>query len=269
MIVDFHTHTNESDGKLTPEALIDTTRRSGIDYISITDHDTIAAYERHPAAFAPIAGRVIVGMEVSTHDNGRDVHLLAYKIPLGPSPLRDAIGDREAQRWRRVERIVALLNAAGVTITVGDVGRQTAGKIVNRKHVADALVDGGRARNVADAFDRYLGAGAVAYVPSTALDPKRAIRAIRESGGVAVLAHPSRAGAAMMIEELARAGLQGLEALYAAHDSHEIDRYRKIALDLGLLVTAGSDFHEPTEKRPAPGCDVETRDIESFLAAVL
>jgi 3',5'-nucleoside bisphosphate phosphatase len=269
VIVDFHTHTSESDGRLSPEALIAKVRGAGIDYFSITDHDTTAAYERHPEEFVPIAGRVIVGIEVSTHLAGRDVHLLAYGIPLGPSPLRDAIGDRETARWRRIENIIALLTAANVPLSTDDVRRETVGRIVNRKHVAEALVHAGHARDVVDAFDRYLGAGAVAYVPSTRLDPRDAIRAIRESGGVAVLAHPSRAGAAMLIEDLKRAGLAGLEVFYGAHEPHETERYRQTARELGLLMTAGSDFHEPTENRPAPGCDVEATDIEPFLKAVL
>jgi predicted metal-dependent phosphoesterase TrpH len=268
MIVDFHTHTTESDGLLSPEALVATIRRAGIDYFSVTDHDTTAAYEQHTDAFAPIARRVIVGMEISTHWDGKDVHLLAYGIPAGPSPLRALIGDREALRWRRVDTILAALNVLGVALSHDAVRRHTGGRIVSRAHVARALVEGKYARDTRDAFERFLGVGAPAYVPSTWLTPRDAIRGVRESAGVAVLAHPSRAGAATLVEELASFGLGGLEVFYGDHTPAEVEHYKQVAAHFRLVMTAGSDFHEPIAQRPAPGCDVEEEDIEAFLKLV-
>lgn len=269
MVVDFHTHTTESDGVLSPEALVESARRAGIDYLSVTDHDTTAAFERDPSPFAPIAGRVIVGMEVSTHSAGRDIHVLAYRVPLGGCPLREAIGDREASRWRRIRQITEALGRCGIQISDDDVRRQARGRIANRAHVARALVERSAARDVPDAFARYLGVGAPAYVPSTSLTPSAAIRAIRESGAIPVLAHPSRADAAREIPALAAAGLAGLEVYYAGHDPNETEHYRKLAREFGLVMSAGSDFHEPTQDRLAPGCDVDRSEIAPFLELIL
>jgi len=265
MIVDFHMHTTESDGVLPPSALVDLIRNVGIDFVSITDHDTLNAYEKQPEAFAAIERRLVRGLEVSSRWESYDVHLLAYNIPLGPTPLAALIGDRPAARRARAKRIVEKLTGLGIGVTEADVRRQACGEMVSRAHIARALIEKRIVRDVSEAFERYLGRGAAAFVPISAPASADVIRATRESGGVSVMAHPSRGGAAAAIVELVDAGLQGLEVFYRAHDSNETDHYHTIARDLKLVMTAGSDFHEPSEQLPTPGCDVEGKDIEPFL----
>jgi len=268
MIVDFHMHTTESDGVLSPRSLVDLVRMTGIDFVSITDHDTMSAYERQPEAFAAVERRLVRGLEVSSRSDGRDVHLLAYGVPLGSSPLRELIGDRSAARRHRAAQIIEKLNRLGIDIADHDVRRHAGGEMLSRAHVARALIKKGVVRDVDEAFERYLGRGAAAFVPIAAPSSPAVIAAIRESGGIAVLAHPSRGGAAASIDDLVEAGLQGLEVFYRAHDRNEVYHYRNIARDLKLVMTAGSDFHEPSERSPAPGCDVEEEDIEPFLKHV-
>ena len=268
VLVDFHTHTTESDGHLSPEALTALFRTTGLDYVSVTDHDTLAAYERFPAAFAPLATRLIRGVEVSTHLDGRDVHMLAYNVPLGESPLREAIGDREALRRERAQRILDKLAQAGIALQTEDLAAQARGRMIGRAHIARAMVARGFARDTDDAFARYLGRAGAAYVPLTSLTPFAGIAAIRQSGAVAVLAHPSRGAAVELLPQLAQAGLQGLEVFYRTHEPHDIAYYKEAARAHGLVMTAGSDFHGPTPERPRPGMDVEPEDIEPFLRLI-
>jgi 3',5'-nucleoside bisphosphate phosphatase len=268
MLVDFHLHTDESDGDLAPAALALMLRQIGLDRVSITDHDTLAAYERHAAAFAPLAARLIRGVEVSTRAQERDIHLLAYGVPLGPSPLTELLRDRERLRRERVGLIVEKLRSAGIALTSEEVSGQTAGSIVGRRHIARAIVARGDARDISDAFDRYLAPGACAFVPPISPSPVEAIQAIRESGAIAVLAHPARNNAFELLPELVRGGLQGLEVFYGGHDAHETEHYKEIARRLGLVLTAGSDFHGPTAARPRPGMDVAPEDIDGFLELV-
>lgn len=142
------------------------------------------------------------------------------------------------------------------------------GRSVGRRHIATSLVRGGAVPDVQAAFDRYLGLGAPAYVPAAHVDTSVAIRAVRDGGGVAVMAHPSRGRAAACAPPLAKQGLQGLEVFYAAHEPHDVARYRELAGAHGLVMTAGSDFHEPTAARPRPGVSVAADDIEPFFELV-
>jgi len=94
----------------------------------------------------------------------------------------------------------------------------------------------------------------------------RAIAVLRDCGGVAVLAHPGRSQADVLIPELRRAGLHGIEAYSPSHDMHEIAHYRSLADSLGLAITAGSDFHQPTPLHPQPGVELDAEELAPFLA---
>jgi len=264
--VDFHLHTTESDGVLEASALLRTVASVGMDRFSVTDHDTLAVYERHADMLARFGERVITGIEVSTNTGNREVHILGYNIPIGPSPLREILVDRTQTRQRRAERIVEALNAQGVEISMADVRRHATGLMVGRPHIARALVDIGAARDVSDAFDRYIGADCKAYLPSSAVTPARAIQAINASGGISVLAHPTRSRAEELLEELVRDGLRGIEAYSPSHTAHDTERFRRLAHVHRLVMTAGTAFHGPTETNPYPGVDVDEADLAGFLA---
>ncbi|MDQ6768211.1 MAG: PHP domain-containing protein [Candidatus Eremiobacteraeota bacterium] len=263
--VDFHLHTTESDGVLEPSALLRTIASVGMDYFSITDHDTLSVYEHHAELLRKFGRRVICGIEVSTNTGDREIHILGYGVRLGPSQLRDVLGDRTQARRLRAERVVEKLCRHGTRISMNDVLRQCTGNMIGRPHIARALVDLGAARDVNDAFDRYLGSGCVAYVPVTTLSPVRAIRAINESGGISVLAHPTRNKAEELVDELAREGLRGIEAYSPSHSAHDAERFRALARRHKLVMTAGTDFHVPTEATPYPGVEVDAGDLVGFL----
>lgn len=269
MMVDLHTHTTESDGFLSAPALVALVQHAGIDYFSITDHDTLAAYDRHPAALATLGSRLIRGMEVSSHAGGHDVHILAYGVGLGETPLSRLVAHRAAARRDRVTRILEKLAAAGIRLSEDDVARHARGAMVGRSHVARALVEAGHATGTDDAFRRFVGRSGLAFTPIEAPAASTAIAAIRESGGVSVLAHPSRGSVAALLPDLISSGLQGLEVFYAAHDASEIERYRTFAENANLAMTAGSDFHGASDDRRAPGCEVEARDLDPFLRLVI
>jgi predicted metal-dependent phosphoesterase TrpH len=237
----------------------------GLDRFSVTDHDTFAVYERHADVFAPLSSRLVTGVEVSTNTGEREVHILGYGARRDAPPLQDILCDRTAVRRGRAERIIELLQGAGISITMDDIRRQSGNGMIGRPHIARALVELRAARDVADAFDRYIGVGCVAYLPSSAITPVQAIRAINESGGVSVLAHPTRNQAEELLEDLVRAGLMGIEAYSPSHTPHDAERFRTRARELGLVITAGTDFHVPTEANPQPGVDISADELAGFL----
>lgn len=266
MKVDLHLHTTQSDGLLDPPALLQAVARAGLDYFAITDHDTMAAYAAHAPALAAHALRLIRGVELSTSADGKEIHILGYGVAPECAGLADIFAQRSGLRMRRAERIVQALNAAGVALHLDDVLARATGASVGRAHIARALVASGAARDVDDAFARYLGTGGIAYVPLPGITPQQAIAALRGCGGVAVLAHPGRSQADALIPELRRVGLQGIEAYSPSHDMHEVAHYRSLADSLGLAITAGTDFHQPTPLHPQPGVEVDAEELAPFLA---
>jgi predicted metal-dependent phosphoesterase TrpH len=261
--IDLHSHTNESDGTLTPLELVSLARTIGLDALAITDHDTFAGYE----AALPIAEMykfdLVRGIELNTKlvlENGqtRTPHLLAY------FPSRDPSADflvwlKKAQNDRRTRnhKLAEALAARGIQIDVGEVesmGRSLAG----RPHFARLLVEKGYAHDFGDAFRKYLGEDAPTFVERESQPTVEAIRTVRAGGGIPVIAHPIRLSLEPAIErkvlaEFADAGLLGLEVFHSEHSPDLQVHYRRIADELGLMPTGGSDFHGAVKPTVALG----------------
>lgn len=267
MIVDFHSHTTASDGGLRPAALIEMMAARGVEAFSITDHDTMAAYAEIDAA-APRAA-VVPGIEINTTYKGNEVHVLGYGVPLGASAFADVLERNRAGRRERAATMLRQLAAAGYPLTFEMVEAEAdGGEALGRPHVAKALVRAGLIRDVETAFKTVLRRGGVGYVPSAYITPRQAIEAIARSGGVPVLAHPGRLQDDTLIDELADAGLAGLEVFYPTHTPAQTAHYRARANQYGLVMTGGSDFHDRRWTDRGVGIEIEREDIAPFLDLV-
>lgn len=266
MIVDFHSHTYESDGSLSPQALADFMGERGVEIFSISDHDALSAY----GAFTPPTGaRVVTGVEINTTYRGNEVHLLGYNVPLGSGPLHELIERNVVARRARIERMVLQLQRAGYGITLDQVLSEGGNaRALGRPHVAKALIRTGVAPDVDWAFRHLLRTGKPGFVPSLHVTPQEAIETIRSVGGTAVLAHPGRLKDRSIIEELVRASLDGLEVFYPLHDAQDVAIFRETAQRHGLVMTAGSDFHDIRYHTSGVGMDVAPEDIHPFLERV-
>ena len=267
MIVDFHSHTFESDGTLSPQALVDFMDERAVEIFSISDHDTLAAY----GAFQPRNdARVVTGIEINTTYRENEVHVLGYGVRLDSAELNALIEANVFARRARVDRMVAQLQRAGYGITTGDVLHEAGNaKALGRPHVGKALIRKGMAPDIEWAFRNLLRGGKPGYVPSTHVTPQRAIEAIRAAGGVAVLAHPGRLKDRSLIDELATEGLGGIEVFYPLHDVDDVRMFRESASRYGLVMTGGSDFHDIRYHARGVGMQVERDDIRPFLDLVL
>jgi predicted metal-dependent phosphoesterase TrpH len=110
--------------------------------------------------------------------------------------------------------------------------------------------------------------GKPGYVAQTYLRPQDAVALIAEAGGVAVLAHPGRLKDESIVEELVLAGLTGIETFYPTHDANMTAHFRALAAHYGLVMTAGSDFHDARYNARGVGMDVAREDIAPFLDLV-
>lgn len=264
MRIDLHAHSSVSDGTDPPERVIDNAVAAGLDTLALTDHDTVAGVAA-AAARAPAGFVVVPGMELSCAHQGHSVHLLGYLFDADHPGLAEELRRIRADRLVRAQGMVRLLRESGVDITwerVTEIVRGSPGsgrapedgaegdEVVGRPHIARAVVEAGAARDVQDAFDRWIGAGRPAYVARYAPDPVRAVELVREAGGVCALAHPARGeGAAQgpvpesLVERMARAGLGGIEADHPSHGDAEREHWRGRAAELGVVVTGSSDDH--------------------------
>lgn len=266
MIVDFHSHTSESDGTLTPQALADFMGERGVEIFSISDHDTMSAYTK----FTPPAGsRVVTGVEINTTYRGNEVHVLGYGMPADAPELVAMIERNRDARRVRAQRMVDQLQRAGYGITYDEVLREAPdAKAIGRPHVAKALIAKGLIPDIEYAFRHLLRTGMPGYVPSLHITPQEAIDRVSAAGGVAVLAHPGRLKDRHLIDELAPQGLRGLEVFYPLHDAEDVQIFRGLATRYGLVMTAGADFHDIRYHTRGVGMEVDRADIAPFLNLV-
>lgn len=275
MRIDLHTHTTASDGVLTPTELVELAAGRKIDVIGITDHDTVMGLPEAAAAAERFGVRVVAGIEFSAQHDDRVVHVLGYFVDADDEGLLRTLDEMQAERLDRVKRMVARLNELGYELTLDEVLAQATGAIVARPHVARAMVARGYVSSVGDAFTPELIAnGGRADVPRRQLTPSESIDAIRAAGGVPVIAHPGLAHHLgthdpmpdELIEQLASAGLAGLEVDHPDHDPLTRERLRALADRLGLVATGGSDFHGETD-RPIAFCTTTLDALERLERA--
>ncbi|MBP1156107.1 MULTISPECIES: PHP domain-containing protein [unclassified Paenibacillus] len=245
---DLHTHTLASDGTRSPADNVRLAAEAGLGAVAVTDHDTVGGLAEAAEAGLKYGIAVVPGVEISTVHDGQDIHVLGYWIDDEDPLFLSRLADLRQVRDRRNEMIIARLQELGISITMEDVLRSVQaskkeGDTVGRPHIADALERLGAADSMADAFNRYLGKGAAAYVNPPRITPFEAVRWVLEAGGAPVLAHPGLYGQDELIPQLTEIGLVGLEAYHSDHSPEQEKHYASLAATHGLLITAGSDYH--------------------------
>nr|QFZ92254.1 PHP domain-containing protein [Synechococcus elongatus PCC 11802] len=241
-MLELHTHTTYSDGSLSPTELVEAAIAAGVTALAITDHDTLGGWTEAIAA-AGDRLEIVPGIELSTIHNDRSLHLLGFWPDR--EVLEPLLIEQQAGRWRRAEAIAAKLAELGAPIVLPEL---QAGQMPGRPHFAQALLDAGHVQSWDEAFRRFLGEQAPAYVPYEKLDVVEGIRWLREAGAVVVWAHPFlwRGG---RVEEalplLVEAGLQGLEVIHPGHSPSDRRQLEEWCDRYQLLPSGGSDYHGP------------------------
>ena len=240
--IDLHVHTTASDGTDGPAEVVRLAARIGLRAIAITDHDNVSGYAGAMAAGLETGVEVIPGIEVSTK-YGVAVHILGYYIEHLVPLLEDVVYDRD----RRNKKMVDLMAADGLPISYSDMKKRF-GVVIGRPHFGELLVEYGVARDINDAFERFVGKGKKYYVPRTIIDIDRSVEAIVASGGVPVLAHPfqykkSDAELRELIERCMDHGLRGIECRYSGYSPEQSAYLERLAEEYDLLKTGGSDYH--------------------------
>lgn len=255
--VDFHLHSTCSDGVLPPAGVIALAADCGVRLCALTDHDTVAGLDEAAGAARARGIGFVGGVELSARWQGRTVHVVGLGIDAVAPVLTAALGTRLAARHERAERIRDRLDRAGAPGTAA-YALVAAHPLPTRTHFARALVELGAAPDPGKAFERWLGRGKPAQVPSEWPELAEAVAAIAAAGGAAVLAHPLRyAFSNGQRRDLARAfraaGGHALEVVTGGQAPHQLALATGLALRAGLEGSAGSDCHDPALPWHRPG----------------
>jgi predicted metal-dependent phosphoesterase TrpH len=248
-LVDLHTHSSASDGSYPPAALVRLAQEQGLRALALTDHDTTEGLAEALRAGRELGVEVIPGVEISAQFSDDTMHILGLFIDYQNGRLEERLAVLQRARKERNPQILEKLCRLGLPITMAQVERISGGGQMGRPHIARALMESGFVKTVQEAFDIYLRKGGRAYVEKFRFSPQEALDMIREARGIPVLAHPFTLGLKspgalqQLLQELMAWGLAGLEVFYADHTPEQEALYLKLARQLNLLVTGGSDFH--------------------------
>jgi predicted metal-dependent phosphoesterase TrpH len=268
-MIDLHVHSTASDGTLTPEAVVADAVEKGLLALALADHDSVEGIDRARAAAAGTPLLVLPSVEISTDYQATEVHVLGYFLDYRHPELLEKLAVIREAREGRAEKMVSLLRQHGLDITYEQVLARADGGSVGRPHVAGVLLELGYVDAPQDAFDRYLGRGRPAYVPRYKLTPKEAIALLRSCGGLPVLSHPGLIHNDRIVQEILRAGVEGVEAYHSAHSAATNEKYARLARERGLLITCGTDSHGPGGSIPVEIGSVHMPREAEALAALL
>ena len=253
--VDLHTHSNISDGTLSPEQLVQAAHEIGIHTLALTDHDTMDGLNLAEKVAQDFGMRLISGVEISSQwsrpatKKSYGVHVVALNMQ-NPAPLLELLEQQKHIRAVRAKQICDLL----IPLIGEDIYADVIAKVdnvpdrVTRTHIAKTLVEKGYVSRAQQAFDKYIKEGKKAYVKFDGLGLEETIQVIHASGGFAVLAHPTRydlsaTNIRYLIEIFAKFGGDAVELPPAVDPLGTRQMVDRMIAEFGLKVSVGSDYH--------------------------
>jgi predicted metal-dependent phosphoesterase TrpH len=251
MKFDLHSHSHHSDGSLSPQDLISLAANCEIDYLALTDHDTVKGLPEAHLAAADQNIKIINGLELSSSWNGQLLHIVGLGVDPENSVLVDGIQQNLQRRELRAEQMHEDFLKSGIDLTE-EVAGLLKGAVPTRPHFAQALVNLGYAKDKRQAFKRYLVRGKPGYIALEWASLEEVGHWISAAGGVAVLAHPlrykfTRTKLVRLIAEMKSVGIQGIEVSTCSTDPQQVTMLAGLAVEHKLLASIGSDFHSPDQ----------------------
>ncbi|KAJ4767622.1 DNA polymerase III PolC-type [Rhynchospora pubera] len=260
VVFDLHSHSNHSDGYLSPSALVERAYKQGVKVLALTDHDTMSGVPEAVEAASKYGMRIIPGVEISalfspSHATGSSevVHILAYYSPCGPSrhdELDCLLSSIRDGRYHRAKNILAKLTKLKLPVKwecVAEIAGE--GVAPGRLHIARAMVKAGHVEDIRQAFNKYLYDDGPAYAVGSEPSAEKVVELIRSTGGVSALAHPwSLKNPVGVISALSDAGLDAIEVY---RTDGKVAGFSELADAHGLIKIGGSDFHGKGKKGEA------------------
>jgi 3',5'-nucleoside bisphosphate phosphatase len=250
-VIDLHTHSTASDGAYTPAELIHKATQEGLLALALTDHDSLDGLDEAAAAARLVGLRFIPGVEIEIGFGPGEFHLLGLDLRQIREPLIQAATELAGSREDRNEQVFQLLRTAGMELDYQELRGQVGTGMIGRPHIAKLLVDKRIVKSKQEAFDRYLAKGRPFFVQKACLDLPRALAVIKDSGGLAIVAHPlslfvSWTRMRSLMAEWKDLGVDGIEAWHPTARVVDCQRLEALGLEYGMRITGGSDYHGPS-----------------------
>jgi 3',5'-nucleoside bisphosphate phosphatase len=256
---DIHTHSNCSDGTLTPVELVVAAAASSLQGLSITDHDTLEAYSEEVFKKAEEKGILLLpGIEISTRYREHDIHILGYGVDLKDLSLQAFVNEIQKRRIERNRQILLKLANRKMVIHEDELkvyeGLKGGKKVIGRAHIAHMMVQKSYVKSMQEAFQSYLKEGACCFAAGNKFTPAEAILQIHLASGKAVLAHPHFIKSRKLVRDLLEMPFDGIECYYAKLGPDQEKEWVDIAAEKGFIATGGSDFHGEMKPHIPIGC---------------
>jgi len=257
---DLHCHTTASDGSESAETVMQLAKQAGLSALSITDHDTVAAYETAIPAAQQHGILLLPGIEFSTILQGTSVHILGYGFRLDHPAILSLCAKHAERRKNRNLAMLERLDRLGMSLNYEDltnaipVELASIGRSIGRPHIAFALVKKGYVETLQAAFEQYIGEGRPCFVQGDSFSVDETIDVIHQAKGIAVIAHPHLIKKTELLNELLKKNFDGIECFYGKFPGAAYERWLKIAKYKNWLVTGGSDFHGKAKPNQQLGC---------------
>lgn len=248
--IDLHTHSNASDGAMSPSEVARYAKKHGIKAIALTDHDTLRGVREFKRECEKLGIEGISGVEISA-EHPNKMHIVGLFVDETDSTLLQKLSDIREKKDARNLEVIRIANENGFDITKEDLLMQDGVREIgdaNRVHIASAMVKKGYVKNIDEAFERYLVRGKSCYVKRDMTSPQESIRMIKDAGGIAILAHAQTVTKDYdelfkTVKQLKEYGLDGVECYYNNYSEDFSQKCIGICDELNLLKSGGSDFH--------------------------
>lgn len=251
-MIDLHSHSTASDGRLTPTALVARAAEAGVHTLALTDHDTIDGLAEARCAANAHGLLLVNGVEISVSWRRRTLHIVGLAFDPDDAVLIAGLATLQRARYERAARIGAKLEKIGVADALARAEAMAGDGQITRPHFARLLIEDGICRDNAQAFKRYLKPGRDAHVTIEWASLESAINWIQGAGGIAILAHPfgygfSGAWRRRAVAAFAAAGGDALEICTGTTERPQEITAAADAAQHDLAGSIGSDFHAPEQ----------------------
>jgi predicted metal-dependent phosphoesterase TrpH len=255
MNIDLHTHSNRSDGSLTPLELVARAAAAGVEVLGLTDHDTVAGLEEARQGAVAHGINLVPGVEISAGWRSQSIHVLGLWIDPAAPVLLAALSAQEERRRVRMRKICARLGKMGLPGVELLAAVEANPGVPTRAHLASAMVAAGHVADTEAAFRKYLGRGTAANIAAEWPPLEDVVAWILSAGGVAALAHPTRyklsaTARRRLLADFAAAGGTALEVVTGPNHADHVEALAAFALKHGFSGSVGSDFHTPQTWNP-------------------
>lgn len=275
MRYDLHLHSTASDGSLSPEELMSLCAEKNLQYVALTDHDTLAGIPLARKKAQELGVKLISGVELSCIWRRQTLHLLSIGLDENDVDIKNYMIELEVIRQQRAEKIAERLVKKGINSKILENAQAIAGDVsLCRPHFAKAMVKMGYVRSVKDAFDVYLGQGKVGDVKALWPDLEKVVSIVQKAGGYTVLAHPTKYNMTftrirLLFDDLKKIGVDAIEVSYPGLNPDQGRELLRWVTHYGFKLSAGSDFHSSASPWTLPGCFPEIELSENHILNLL